>query len=247
MRNATTSLSVSPLHSGPRRSYRVSAETLSQQLWHSVYVPDTLRETLEPNILKTGTATTLLILLMCLPLQRAHTYRARYAAERMRPATPSSKVAMVMLWMKTQLPRTAIVAGNWRLRQPTLTCLQVSKPSLIRTPIYRIGSISNDQYVHNAEQEQEALAFLKTHGVTHIMLTRNDPKDTLLRGQLSEAFRPVYPTDKFADAEVKMWELHYPPDIKTDAKYLKNWLPRNRCTFTTSINMLVVCQPSNER
>ncbi len=33
-------------------------------------------------------------------------------------------------------------------------------------------------------------------------------------------FVPVYPTDKKDITAVKVWEIHYPPDIKTDDKYL---------------------------
>ena len=41
------------------------------------------------------------------------------------------------------------------------------------------------------------------------------------RGELPEGFRPVYPTARDATATAKVWEIHYPPDIKTDVKYLK--------------------------
>ncbi|RKU12611.1 hypothetical protein C6503_16940 [Candidatus Poribacteria bacterium] len=41
-----------------------------------------------------------------------------------------------------------------------------------------------------------------------------------LRGQHSEAFVRVYPTGNVTDAKVKVWEIRYPPDIKTDEKYL---------------------------
>lgn len=33
-------------------------------------------------------------------------------------------------------------------------------------------------------------------------------------------FIPVYPLKKFATAKVKVWEIHYPPNIKADPKYL---------------------------
>ncbi|RKU12979.1 hypothetical protein C6501_10060 [Candidatus Poribacteria bacterium] len=36
----------------------------------------------------------------------------------------------------------------------------------------------------------------------------------------STAFVPVYPVDAAVNADVKIWEIHYPPDIKTDEKYL---------------------------
>ena len=40
------------------------------------------------------------------------------------------------------------------------------------------------------------------------------------RGAQSKAFIPVYPEDADSSVPVKIWEIHYPSDIKTDAKYL---------------------------
>lgn len=40
-----------------------------------------------------------------------------------------------------------------------------------------------------------------------------------LRGEHSEAFVPVYPTNENAGTDVKVWEIHYPPNIETNEKY----------------------------
>lgn len=45
------------------------------------------------------------------------------------------------------------------------------------------------------------------------------------RGEISNNFVPIYPTSKNAAAPVKIWEIHYPPDIKPDPKYLKTGYP----------------------
>jgi len=45
------------------------------------------------------------------------------------------------------------------------------------------------------------------------------------RGEHSRAFVPVYPTDDDPNAEVKIWETHYPPDIQSNPKYLKTGVP----------------------
>ncbi len=45
------------------------------------------------------------------------------------------------------------------------------------------------------------------------------------RGDIPDIFHPVYPPDRDAAADVKVWEIHYPPDIKTDPKYLKTGIP----------------------
>ena len=46
-----------------------------------------------------------------------------------------------------------------------------------------------------------------------------------LRGIPSDAFHPVYEVQKTGETDVKVWEIHYPPDIKTDLKYLKTGVP----------------------
>ena len=39
-------------------------------------------------------------------------------------------------------------------------------------------------------------------------------------GEFADIFVPIYPTNGENTALVKVWEIHYPPDIKTDDKYL---------------------------
>ena len=46
-----------------------------------------------------------------------------------------------------------------------------------------------------------------------------------IRGDHSNAFVPVYPVDKDDIIKVKIWEIHYPPDIKANPKYLKTGFP----------------------
>ena len=41
------------------------------------------------------------------------------------------------------------------------------------------------------------------------------------RGESSEIFVPVYPEDGDVTAEVKVWEINYPPDVKSNPKYLE--------------------------
>lgn len=40
------------------------------------------------------------------------------------------------------------------------------------------------------------------------------------RGEHSDAFVPVYPVENDAPPKIKIWEIHYPPDIQTNPKYL---------------------------
>ena len=41
-----------------------------------------------------------------------------------------------------------------------------------------------------------------------------------LRGEHTDIFVPVYPTDDSTAKDIKVWEIRYPPDIETDEKYL---------------------------
>ncbi len=40
------------------------------------------------------------------------------------------------------------------------------------------------------------------------------------RGEHSDAFVPVYPVQSEVPPKIKIWEIHYPPDIQTNPKYL---------------------------
>lgn len=47
-----------------------------------------------------------------------------------------------------------------------------------------------------------------------------------LLGESSDIFVPVYPEDEDVTAEVKVWEINYPPNIKPNPKYLKTELSK---------------------
>ena len=46
-----------------------------------------------------------------------------------------------------------------------------------------------------------------------------------LRGIPSDAFKSIYETQKTGGTPVKVWEIHYTPDIQPDLKYLKTGFP----------------------
>ena len=169
--------------------------------------------------LKTGIVIALLAGLLFLPPFGTHATRAIYAATRMRKVTPAKNVERTLDWMKTALPNTTIVAAHWGYGSQ-LNVLGGVKTIIDQDTYLQHWILLYNRHVHNAETEREALEYLKTHGATHIMLTEKDPKNTLLREQLSNTFVPVYPKANFATAEVKVWEVHYPPDIQLNPKYL---------------------------
>ena len=183
-----------------------------------------IKQSKQQRLLKTCIASVLLAGILFFPPLGAHATRAIYAATRMRKATPTTDVANALHWMKTALPNTAIVAAHWGYGSQ-LNVLGGVKTIIDQDTYLQNWILLYNQHVHNATSENEVLVYLKTHGATHIMLTRKDPQNSFLHGQLSDAFVPVYPKVKFANAEVKVWVLHYPPNIKTDPKYLKTGFP----------------------
>ena len=210
--------------------YSVS-ETLTQRLRHSDYVTDKFREDFTPLKLKRGAALILLSALMFLPLRHAHTYRSLYAAKQMRNVTPGyTRVNAAFLYMQTFLVRKVqpkdipIVAAHWGYGSQ-LNVLAGVKTIIDQDTYLQNWILLYNRHVHNATSESEALAFLKTHNATHLMLTKKDPTNSFLRGELSEAFLPVYPKKNFADATVKIWAIEYPADIRTDPNYLKTGFP----------------------
>ncbi len=201
------------------------AESLSKKLRQSVYVTDVFRENFKSVTLRTFFSLTLLIFLMFLPLNYAHTYRSLYAAKKMRIARPgNTNVAKAIYWMKAELPPTAVVAAPWSYGS------QINVLAGVKTITDQDTYLQNwirlyDQHVHEATSEREVLEFLKTHTATHLMLVGYKPARTFLRGQLSDAFVPIYPKDNFTESMVNIWEIHYPSDIRTDVKYLKTGYP----------------------
>ena len=149
-------------------------------LWFSAaHLVQTLKDTkilslrlMEQHITATFTITVLTLVLFCPPLG-GHLTRAGYAASRMRQPTPGhgTLLAQTLTWVKSTLPENAIVAANWgygsRLNVfggvKTITDQDHYLPHWIQG-YYR--------HVFCAQSENEALEFLKTHEVTHLMLTK---------------------------------------------------------------------------
>ena len=183
------------------------------------------RQHLKTITLKNGVAVILLFCLLCLPIKHAHTYRSVSAAKWMRHAVPgNTAVTETFRWMRSNLPREAIVSAHWRYGS------QLNVLAGVKTIIDQDTYLQNwihlyDKYIIHGKNEREALEFLKSHGATHLMLVGHTPAKHFLGGHLSAAFVPVYPTDAFAEANVNVWQLHYPPDIKMNPKYLKTGFP----------------------
>lgn len=179
-----------------------------------------VKQTEKRKLLTAAVATTLLAAILFLPPLGAHAKRSILAATRMRRPTPVHDVTKAFRWMKTTLPPNAVVAAHWRYGS------QLNVIAGVNTIIDQDHYIQHwihlyHTHIHKATDETEALTFLKTHGATHIMLTDADAEKSYLSQQLSDAFIQIYPETDRPSAKVKIWEIHYPPNIKTDRKYLK--------------------------
>lgn len=302
---------------------------------------------------KSGITAVLLAALLWWPPAGAHAHRSVYTAQHGRNAMPSNiKIKKAYDWMKENLPRNTCVSAGWDHGSQLNVLANVK--TIVDQDHYLIHWIHLAcRYVYCADNNKEALEFLKTHHATHLLLTleditrraslyssiastTDDPRlfklvplemhtaggksvltpivhnkretdivyidthqnenkkvsaiasfkaedntrkkveipyifhigDTRVRSQnqteknvggillfftrkkefiegyyippvgwnslavrlffreeSSEAFVPVYPTENFADSGVKVWEIRYPSDIKSDPKYLETKPP----------------------
>lgn len=193
---------------------------VSEKMKRAPFLSEDFRQRLPQLPMKIGLAVLMLTLLLFWTPAGEHAKRSLDAATRMRSAKPgNTAVAQAFHWMKSELPNTAVVAARWDYGSQ-LNVLAGVKTVTDQDHYLQHWIHLYNRHVLHAQSEREALAFLKTHTATHIMLTSRDPHDAFLHGQLSDAFVPVYPPENFAEAAVKIWELHYPPDIKPHPKYL---------------------------
>ena len=121
-------------------------------------------------------ATTVIVVLIPIlfwnPLGGHATRSIHAAAEMQQPSLgEEGSLAQTLTWMKDTLPKNAVVAANWGYGTQlnvfggvkTITDSDHFLPHWIHL-YYR--------HVFCAQSEQEALSFLKTHGATHLMLTK---------------------------------------------------------------------------
>ncbi len=127
-------------------------------------------------------------------------------------------------WMKTTLPETAVVAARWRYGSQLNVLAGVKTiidPDHYIQPwihLYR-------HYISLGIDPHEMLGFLKTHQATHVMSPQQSAPHAIEQAEASGSFVPVYPTSNFEVSPIKIWEIHYPPNIQTDVKYLKTGIP----------------------
>ena len=150
-----------------------------------------------------------------------HANRALPAAIKSRRTIPGrGSLAQAFGWMKGNLTAHAVVASHWNHGS------QLNVLAGVQTIVDQDHYIPHwiglyRQHINFAKTEREALEFLRSHRATHLMLTVKEAATApFLRGEPNCAFVPIYPEDNFGKALVKVWEIRYPPDIRSNPKYL---------------------------
>ncbi len=176
---------------------------------------------IQQHLLKTAIITILISIILFWTPVGGHANRTMFAATLFRLATPGrGSLAQAFDWMKTNVPNTAVVAAHWN-HGSQLNVLAGVKTIVDQDHYLQYWIHLYHRHVNFAKTERETLEFLKTHDATHLMLTgRESATAPLLRESSSNALVPIYPTENFEKALVKVWEIHYPPDIQPNPKYL---------------------------
>ena len=199
--------------------HRIS-RSITENLKNAQFLSVDFKERLPLPVIRVCIAIVIVAVLMYWTPAGEHAKRATFAATQMRRAKPGdTPVAKAFAWMKSELPRTAVVAARWGLGS-MLNVLGGVKTIIDQDHYIQHWIFLFNKHVRNATDARVALEFLKTHEVTHLMLTQRRPPEVFLQGELSGAFVPAYPTDNFTEAGVKVWQIHYPPDIQLNPKYL---------------------------
>ena len=178
-------------------------------------------------LLRTAIPVLILTLILFYSPVGGHANRALPAAIKSRRAIPGrGSLAQAFDWIKRNLPAHAVVAAHWN-HGSQLNVLAGVKTIVDQDHYIPHWIALYRQHVTFAETEHEALEFLISHGVTHLILTGKETATApFLQGEPSSAFVPIYPANNFAKALVKVWEIRYPPSIRSNSKYLATKFPK---------------------
>ena len=201
---------------------RAGSEWLCNVFHNPAYTTEHARQKVPYTPLNIALTTgALLLALLWGPREGGHLLRAHFAATQFRTPIPgNSELATAFHWMRQHLSSDAVVAAEWSFGTQLNVLAGVKT---ITGPDHYLPYWIQmyDDAVRFTDNETEALAFLKTHGATHILITGKQPPHGILRQTLSDAFVPRYPQEGFEEAVVKLWQLRYPPHLQPQPKYLE--------------------------
>ena len=124
---------------------------------------------------------------------------------------------------------------------PAIVTARLKNGKIVQLPYIKYDSsiksvhTEHDNHDHDTEQNHTEAANNENGGILHLFDSQTHREaihylsphswDSLsvklfFRDEHSEAFVPVYPENETTSAKVKIWAIHYPPDIKENSKYL---------------------------
>ena len=157
------------------------------------------------------------------------------------PLVPRSPVGSAHYRMKPVQKNTHINSVEIDFqRTPAIATARLKNGKTVTLPYIKYDGQVKSSHTHQTHDHQTAHAHAeaptdKNGGILHLF----DPKtqqevihylsprswkslavQLFFRDKRSEAFVPVYPQKDKTNAKVKIWKIHYPPDIAEDPKYL---------------------------
>lgn len=190
-------------------------------LFLAAFYANKVRHRVSQLLLRPAISILILTLILFYSPVGGHANRALPAAIKSRRAIPGKgSLAQAFDWMKDNLPAHAVVAAHWN-HGSQLNVLAGVKTIVDQDHYIPHWIALYRQHINFAKTEREALEFLISHRATYLMLTVKEvATPPFLRGEPSCAFVPIYPEDNFEKALVKVWEIRYPRDIRSNPKYL---------------------------
>ena len=196
-------------------------------LFLATFYADKVKHRIQRLLLRTAIPALMLTLILFYSPVGGHANRALSTAIKSYRAMPGrGSLAQAFDWIKANLPAHAVVAAHWNHGS------QLNVLAGVKTIVDQDHYIPHwiglyQQHINFAKTEREALEFLRSHRATHLMLTGKETATApFLRGEPSRAFVPIYPANNFAKALVKVWEIRYPPNIRSNPKYLATKFPQ---------------------
>ena len=122
------------------------------------------------KLITTGIVTIILItIFFWIPLG-GHVTRLTHINFKIRKTVPNTQMTQAITWLKDELHKNTVIAADWTYGMP------INVLAGIRTIIDSDTFLSHQihlyyRHVFCASSEKEALTFLKTHDVTHLLLT----------------------------------------------------------------------------
>lgn len=147
---------------------------LSQRIRNSQYTTNAFRQHVSHFLLKNCLACAMLVVLFFWPPMGAHAKDLPIIAKHIRQPIPGiTPITNTYKWMKAKLSKDSVVAASWYYGGQLNVLANVKT---VTDPDHYLPHWIHLYFRHVfcAQSEYEALEFLKTHKVTHIMLTQGD-------------------------------------------------------------------------